>query len=73
MEDGVEVCNACVRPASSPYRYSTAQGERGCVARCHDAHIRRNTKPGWMSPRYVLPKWVTEARRQITTLHERLL
>lgn len=63
IENGIEICNTCVRPASQPYRYAWKDGERGCVSECHDVHVRRNTKPNWMAPRYVLPKWITECRK----------
>jgi hypothetical protein len=67
IEDGQEICNTCVRLVDKPYRYKTPSGEtRGCVASCHDVHVRRNANPAWMSrKRYVLPKWITEARRNI--------
>lgn len=70
VENGVEVCNTCVHPADSPYRYETAKGERGCISKCHDVHVRHNTKPNWMSPRYVMPKWILEARKAIKALAE---
>ena len=73
IENGQEICNTCIRPVDRPYRYKDSQGnERGCVASCHDVHVRRNTKPNWMAPRYVLPKWITEARRNIANF-ERVL
>ena len=67
IENGREICNTCVRPASQPYRYKDAQGnERGCVASCHDVHVRHNANPNWCArTRYVLPKWITAARRAI--------
>lgn len=65
IENGREVCNTCGHDASNPYRYRTERGERGCIASCHDVHVRHNTKPNWMAPRYLLPKWITEARRKI--------
>ena len=65
IENGQEICNTCGRPADKPYRYDYNGHQRGCIASCHDKHIRRNTKPNWMAPRYVLPKWVTEARHAI--------
>ena len=67
IENGIEICNTCVRPVDKPYRYKTEDGERGCVASCHDVHIRRNTNPNWMNKtHYVLPKWITTARKAIT-------
>jgi hypothetical protein len=66
IENGQEICNTCVCPVNAPYRYQTVNGQRGCIASCHDVHIRRNANPGWMSKtRYVLPKWITEARSKI--------
>lgn len=63
IENGQEICNTCVRPVENPFRYRTHDGlERGCVAECHDVYVRHNTKPNWMAPRYVLPKWITECR-----------
>jgi hypothetical protein len=67
IEDGIEICNTCVRPADKPYRYQHNGEERGCVAPCHDVHVRRNTNPGWAKPRYVLPKWITACRKAIET------
>ena len=64
IENGVEFCNTCCRQAATPFRYKDSWGrERGCVASCHDAHVARTTKPKWMAPRMVLPKWITDARR----------
>jgi hypothetical protein len=65
IEDGIEICNTCVRPIDKPYCYAHNGGVAGCVSRCHDEHVRKNTKPGWMAPRYVLPAWILEARRGI--------
>jgi hypothetical protein len=66
IENGQEVCNTCVRPADNPYRYRTADGARGCIASCHDVHVRYSTDAGWVTKkRYRLPKWITEARRKI--------
>jgi hypothetical protein len=66
IEDGREICNTCIRPVETPYRYRTPSGEtRGCIASCHDRHVRRNTKPDWIKARYVLPKWITEARNKV--------
>jgi len=66
IENGLEICNICGREASKPFRYQNNMGQtRGCISQCHDTHIRVNTKPNWMAPRYVLPRWVTEARRTI--------
>ncbi len=63
------VCNTCVQPYDKPFRYPMHNGEiRGCVDRCHDKHVRRNTKPDWCKPRYVLPKWITIARAAIKLL-----
>jgi len=66
IENEQEICNTCIRPVSDPFRYKTHDGlVRGCVAECHDIHVRTNTKPSWMAPRYVLPKWITAARTAI--------
>jgi hypothetical protein len=67
IENGQEICNTCIRPVNEPFRYKDSNNEiRGCVASCHDVHIRRNTNPTWVNKtHYVLPKWVTEARRNI--------
>lgn len=70
IEHGIEICNTCVRPVDKPYRYTIidVRGHRqecGCVSECHDVHVRQNTKPNWMAARYMLPKWVTEARAAI--------
>ena len=69
IENGQEICNTCVRPVQTPYRYDVegrhGKEQRGCVASCHDVFVCRSTKPNWMSPRYVLPKWITEARRKM--------
>lgn len=66
MQDGEEICNTCVQPADKPYRYKTDKGERGCIATCHDKHIRVNANPNWVTrTRYILPKWITEARSKI--------
>lgn len=64
MENGVEICNTCCRPADQPYRYKNSKGEtRGCVASCHDKHVATNTRPNWREARMVLPRWITDARR----------
>lgn len=65
IEDGIEICNTCSCPVSKPYRYAWKGEQRGCVSQCHDVHVRINTKPNWMPPRYVLPKWITAARKSI--------
>lgn len=66
IENGIEICNTYVRPANDPFRYKLSGGrQRGCVSTCHDAHVRRNMRPGWAKPRFVLPKWITEARHAI--------
>jgi hypothetical protein len=67
MENGQEICNTCVRPIGEPFRYTDHKGQiRGCIASCHDVHIRRNTNPDWVGKtHYVLPKWITDARRSI--------
>lgn len=67
IENGQEICNTCVRPTNSPFRYKTEKGEeRGCIASCHDVHIRHNTNPNWVGKtHYVLPKWITAARHAI--------
>ncbi len=60
------ICNTCVRPADSPFRYKTRSGEtRGCIASCHDPYVAHNTRPNWMAARMVLPQWITRARRAI--------
>ncbi len=60
----VEICNTCSNPVNKPYRYKDHKNrERGCVSSCHDKYVARNTKPNWMSPRMVLPDWITKARR----------
>ena len=74
IENGVEICNTCIRPVESPFRYKTWDGKtRGCVSECHDVHIRQNTKPNWMKPRYVLPKWVTECRSALKLRAQQIL
>lgn len=70
FQDGIEICNTCTRPVDNPYRYEylNRYGKpeiRGCVASCHDKHVAHNTKPNWMAPRMVLPKWITEARSKM--------
>jgi len=71
IENGVEICNTCVRPVDQPFRYKDSQGrERGCVSKCHDVHVRHNTKPNWMAPRYVMPKWITDCRRTIQQIEQ---
>ncbi len=66
-EDGQEICNTCVRPVHAPYRYKMPDGStRGCVASCHDVHVRYSTDADWVTKkRYRLPKWITEARNKI--------
>jgi hypothetical protein len=68
IENGIEICNTCVLPADTPYRYTYINQfgkpeTRGCVSECHDVHVRTNTKPNWMAPRYAMPKWITDCRR----------
>ena len=66
IENGIEICNTCVRPVGSPYRYQTANGQRGCIASCHDINVRYSTDANWVTKkRYRLPKWITEARGKI--------
>ncbi len=66
MENGQEVCNTCVRPAHAPYRYTVNGVTRGCIASCHDMHVRYSTDADWVTKkRYRLPKWITEARGKI--------
>lgn len=68
IENETEICNTCVRPANSPYRYTrtNAYGKpktRGCIASCHDVHVRYSTDASWVAKkRYRLPKWITDAR-----------
>lgn len=74
VENGQEICNTCVRPVAAPYRYKNAAGQqRGCIASCHDVHVRHNTKPNWMAARYVLPKWITECRNKIANFERVVL
>lgn len=64
IEDGVEICNTCCNHVDNPFRYENSNGDtRGCVASCHDTYVARNTRPGWVKPRMVLPAWITAARR----------
>jgi hypothetical protein len=66
IENGIEICNTCCRPAHSPYRYKTEDGRRGCIASCHDVYVRYSKDADWVSKkRYRLPKWITEARAKI--------
>ena len=66
MENGIEICNTCVRPIDKPYRYNTNDGERGCIASCHDTHVRYSKDADWVTnKRYRLPKWITVARNKI--------
>lgn len=72
VENGVEVCNTCVRPADKPYRYTYTDSygkpiTQGCIASCHDKHVRYSNDADWVSKkRYRLPKWITEARAKIS-------
>lgn len=67
IENGQEICNTCVRPVASPYRYRLANGDVcGCVASCHDRFVRYSMDADWVSKkRYRLPKWITAARGKI--------
>ena len=66
MENGIEICNTCVRPIDKPYRYNTNDGKRGCIASCHDTHVRYSKDADWVTrKRYRLPKWITAARNKI--------
>ena len=75
IENGQETCNTCGRPADSPYRYQYTDAhekrvERGCIASCHDVHVRVNTKPNWMAPRHVMPRWILAARKAIKNFEQ---
>ena len=66
IEDGREICNTCGREASKPYRYRTPDGQRGCIASCHDSYVRFSRDADWVTnKRFRLPKWITEARGKI--------
>lgn len=72
MENGQEICNTCICPVSKPFRYATVKGKRGCIATCHDAHVRYSTDADWVSKkRYRLPKWITAARASLGDRFER--
>jgi len=74
VENEQEICNTCVRPVNLPYRYKASDGStRGCVASCHDVHVRYSTDADWVTKkRYRLPKWIIEARRAIGPMFERV-
>lgn len=67
IENGREICNTCGQLVDKPFRYIDHNGKtRGCIASCHDVHIRHNINPNWVKKtHYVLPKWITTTRRAI--------
>ncbi len=44
IENGVEICNTCVKPVNQPFRSSVRDGlyykvDAGCVSKAHNGHI----------------------------------